>query len=375
MSVNDRQDIVQQATVPDNLDQGPRFGTVTELVKDVFVLELRHFFNTAYTQVRNGELPRIDKYSVAVDVTTDPLETAVSLIRSYPDITEDMPLIAVLATTGRNMRLSISDHLTSIVVPNAKVISNVHGPYALTDGMTLIVESQPDGVVSSIRQSTFKFPAFMFQNIAAATVDEIVSVINFQALYVTAYKENVGGEIRLAIKAGGPNGTQFPNKITIKTGGTATAILGFAVDQTDQNYGVGKKAMFRHHTCSDVTMAIEVVAESENIRTELTDLLVSFLTYVLADRKYTFYGRSTYDSTIQDETYQIIIRDNEISLSGESEIPRQGDMRDKIYVNRITVPVTALQFSDRTATNANGSITTPLVQLLIQPNDSLPEPN
>ncbi len=374
MSVKDRQDIVQQATVPDNLNQGPRFGAVTELVKDVFVLELRHFFNANYTQSRIGELPRIDKYSVAIDVSTDPLETAVNLIRSYPDITEDMPLIAVLATTGRNQRLSISDHLASIVIPSAKVVSTGAGPYNLSDGLTLIVESQPDGVVSSLRQSTFKIPAFMVHDISAVTIDEIISIINFQALYVTAYKENVGGQIRLAIKAGGSCGTQFPNKITV-VDGTAMTLLGFTQAQTDQNYGVGKKAAFRHYTCSDLTVAIEIVAESENVRTELTDLAMSFLTYTLSDRKYTFYGRSTFDSTVQDETYQIILRDNEISLSGEQETPRLGDVRDKIYINRITIPVTAMQYSDRTATNADGTTTTPLVQLVTTLRNDLPDPN
>jgi hypothetical protein len=150
MPVNDRQDIIQQPTIPDDLDQPPRFGAITELVKDAFLLELRHFFDTAYTQVRLGELPRIDKYSVAVDILTDPLETAVNLIRSFPDITQDLPLIAVLATTGRNMKLGISDHITSLVVPKAKVVSSINGPYTLSDGMTIELTSTPDGKASSL---------------------------------------------------------------------------------------------------------------------------------------------------------------------------------------------------------------------------------
>lgn len=374
MPVNDRQDIVQQATIPDNLDQPVRFGAITELVKDTFVLELRHFFNTAYTQARVGELPRIDKYAVAIDVATDPLETAVNLIRSYPDITEDLPLMAVLATTGKNMRLSISDHFTSLVVPSAKVISTVDGPFVLADGMTIELTSNPDGVESSQRTSTFKFPSFMFPDIANATLDQVISVINFQALYVTAYKEKNGPSTKLAIRAGGPNGTQFPNKITI-TGGTALAALGFTVAQTDQNYGVGKKAYNRHHIVSDLVLGIEVVTESENVRTEITDLLYDFVTYALSDRMYTFYGRSSYDSGVGDETYQIIIRDNEITLSGEQETPRLNDNRDKLYINRLNIPVTAIQFSDRTATNLDGTITTPLVQATVVTSDDLPEPN
>jgi len=360
MPIFDRQDIIQQATVPDNLDQPPRFGAITECVKDAFLLELRHFFNTAYTQARIGELPRIDKYSVAGDVATDPLETAVSLIRSFPDMVEDMPLIAVLATTGKNTKLSISGHDTSLVVPDAKVLSSLDGPFILEDGMTIILTSQPGGKVSSQQTSTFIFPASMFANIGAATLDEVISVINIQALYVQAFKYVNGSNIKLELRAGGPNGMAFPNKITI-TGGTALAALGFTVGQTDQNYGTGKQAMHRHHMAADMSVAIEVVAESENVRTELTDLLYDFISYTLSDRMYTFYGRSTFNNAIIDENYQIIIRDNEIAFSGEQETPRLGDSRDKIYINRLNIPVTAIMYSDRIATNKDNSVTIPII--------------
>lgn len=374
MPINDRQDIVQQPTVPDNVDQPTRFGALTETVKDAFLLEIRHFFNTAYTQARVGELPRIDKYSVSADTSTDPLETAVNLIRSYPDIAEDLPLIAVLATTGRNTRLNIGGNLTSLVVPDAEIVSSSGGPFILTDGATIQLESQPGGTIKSKVQSTFTLPAAMFSNIANVTIDELVAVINMQALYVQAYKHISGSQVRLAIKAGGPDGTQFPNKITM-LGGTALSALGFSVGQTDQNYGAGKHAMYRHHISGDINIGIEVVSESENVRTELTDLLYDFVTYVMADRMYTLYGRSTYDSAIGDETYQIIMRDNEISLSGEQETPRLGDTRDKIYVNRLNIPVTAIMFSDRVATNANGSVTTPLISPILIYSDDLPAPN
>lgn len=374
MPVKDRQDIVQQATIPDNLDQGPKFGAITELVKDVFVLELRHFFTTAYTQTRAGEFPRIDKYSVTSDINTDPLSTAVNLIRSYPDIEENLPLIAIMATTGRNVKMSISNNYTSMVVPTAKVISSATGPFTLTNDMTITLTSQPTGLASSLTTSSFRLPSYLFQNISVATLDEVISAINFQALYVHAYKEKVAGVDMLAIRAGGSHGTQFPNKITM-TGGTALTALGFTVSQTDQNYGTGKKAMYRHHICADITVSIEVVAESENVRTEITDLLYDFWAYALADRKYTLYGRSTFDPDVDGETYQIIVRDNEISLSGEQEAPRQGDEKDKLYINRLSIPVTAFQFSDRVATDADGTDTTPLIQITVEPRDDLPEPN
>jgi hypothetical protein len=374
MPVPNRQDLGQIATVPDNLTQPPRFGAIHELVKDAFVLELRHFLSTANTRLRDGELPRIDKYAVAIDTKVDPLETAVSLIRSYPDITEDLPLIAILATTGRNLKLSISDKFTSMVVPPAKVVGSVSGPFVLTDGMDLEITTQPDGVATNVVTSRFVFPAFMFTNIAAATPEEIVYAINFQALYATAYVVTSGASKYIGIRAGGPQGTTFPNKITI-TGGTALAALGLIVNQTNQNYGADKQAYERHHMAAELTVAIEIVAESENVRTDISDLLYDFFSYVMADRKFQFYGRSVFDESILDETYQIILKDNQISFSGEQEVERVGDPRDKLYINRISIPVVAIQYSDRIITDAQGTTVTPLINIGLISNFDLPEPN
>jgi hypothetical protein len=315
-----------------------------------------------------------------MDVNTDPLETAVTLIRSYPDITEDLPIIAVLATTGRNVKLGLSDKFTSITIPPAKVVGAVNDPFALADGMTLTLTTQPDGTEvagpgrAGVVTSTYVFKSFMFTNIAAATVEEVVNAINFQSLYTTAYVATVGINKRLGIRAGGSHGTSFPNKITI-TGGTALTALGLTNGQTDQNYGSGKQAFERHHMVADLTVGIEVVAESENVRTEISDLLYDFFSYVMADRKFQFYGRSIFDDTILDETYQIILRDNEISFSGEQEVPRLNDPRDKLYINRISVPVTAIQYSDRIITDAAGQIVTPIINIGLITKDDLPEPN
>jgi len=374
MPVHNRQDLGQIPTVPDNLTQPPRFGAIHELVKDAFVLELRHFLSTANNRLRIGELPRIDKYAVAIDTKIDPLETAVSLIRSYPDITEDLPLIAVLATTGRNLKLSISDKYTSMVVPPAKIIGSANGPFALTDGMDLQITTQPDGIDTNVVTSRFVFPSFMFTNIAAATPEEVVYAINFQSLYVTAYVVTDGVIKHVGIRAGGPHGTLFPNKITI-VGGTSLGTLGLAIGQTDQNYGVGKQAYERYHMAAELTVAIEIVAESENVRTDISDLLYDFFSYVMADRKFQFYGRSIFDESVLDETYQIILKDSQISFSGEQEINRLGDLRDKLYINRISIPVIAIQYSDRLMTNIDGSTTTPLINIGLISNFNLPEPN
>lgn len=373
MPVKDNPNLGAIPTVPDNLDQPPKFGGITELVKDAFVLEIRHFFNTKYSQMRPGELPRIDKYSVAVDVTVDPLETAVNLIRSYPDITEDMPLIAVLATTGNYAKLNVADTYVGMVIPPARVIGGV-GPFNLTGADTLSVVTTPTGNVNDPQTSTFKFPTFMFADITNVSVDEMVKVINFQALYVYAEKLTMGNNTVLSLRAGGPNGKEFPNQITV-TGGTAVTALGFTANQTSKNFGPGTQAYTRHMISADFSVSMEVVAESENIRTELSDLLFDFFSFVVSDRQSQFLGRSMFDPTIPDESYQIIIKDSGISISGEQEMPRPGDPRDKIYVNRINVPITAIQYTDRIVVSSNGQTITPLPKIPLVSNDDLPTPN
>jgi hypothetical protein len=378
MPVIDNPNLGASPTIPDNLSQPPRTGGLTELVKDSFVLEVRHFFNTASTSLRLSnlgvpELPRIDKYSVAVDVSVDPLETAVNLIRSYPDITEDMPIIAVLATTGNNAKLNISDGYVDVVVPPARVLGG-SGPFNLTSGSNLTLTTFPNGDTTAPVISNFTFPASMFANATAISLDDMVNVINFQALYVYAEKVTQNGVSFLGLRAGGREGRTFPNKVTI-TGGSAMVALGFTTNQTSQNYGPGTQAYTRHMISADLTVAMEVVAESENVRTELSDLLFDFFSFVIADRQFQFFGRSIFDPTFPDENYQIIIKDSGISISGEQEMPRPGDPRDKIYVNRINVPVTAIQYSDRIITSLHGQTVTPVAKIPLTLNNDLPTPS
>lgn len=374
MPVNDRSDLSIIPTVPSNTDQPPRFGGITELVKDAFVTELANFMNTGYSRLRPGELPRIEKYQVALDAESDPLATAVNLIRSYPDIMEDMPLLAVLAATGGNFRLNIAGNYVSTMVKAAEVYGAT-GTYALSNNQTLEIETHPSGRPNEVVKSSFRFPEYMFSNMLDATLDEVIQAINFQALYCTAFKhKNEAGQYCIGLRAGGKSGVEFPNKIKI-VGGTALEALGFELDQEDKNYGAGKKVFTRHAISANMTVGIEVVAESENVRTELSDLLFDFLTFVMADRQFQFLGRSTFDPNVQDETYQIIIRDNEVSISGEQELPRPSDPKDKIYVNRLNVPVTVVQYTDRHVVNQAGVPTFPSPGITLITNDDLPEPN
>lgn len=368
MPVNDRKDLGQIPTTPDNLTQRPRFGAMTEVVKDAFVTELRQFFSTANNRIRTGELPRIDKFAVSVDPVTDPLETAVSIVRSFPDIAENLPTIAVLSATGKNLKLDLGNKFVDHVVVAAQVTGSIAGPFVLTDGMTITVRSYPLGP-DEYYDSTFTFRTYMFSNIAAATASEVVQAINAQAEFVTAFMSTTG---RVSMRAGRAyEALHFPNQIAIQTG-TAVTPLGFTDGQTASNTGGSNIIYGRYHMAADLTVTLEVMAESENVRTELSDLLYDFMSYTLADRKWQFYGRSAFDASVLDEYYQIIIRDNEITFAGESDMPRQNDQKDKIYVNRMTIPVTAILYSDRILVDRNGLPLVPQTRPNLQFREDLP---
>jgi hypothetical protein len=114
------------------------------------------------------------------------------------------------------------------------------------------------------------------------------------------------------------------------------------------------------------------VAEDYNVRTELTDLIWNFFTYQMNDRGYTFLGRSTFDPNIKNETYQIVLKPDP-SMSGEQEVPRPGDEKDKLYVNRINVSMTTMQYMDKAVVKPG--TTTPLYITDINLDESIPDKN
>src|SRR5690606_34408997 len=106
----------------------------------------------------------------------------------------------------------------------------------------------------------------------------------------------------IKISYGGPETSNSQGNIEI-TGGTAIAVLGFSI---------GQKALYkdsiaynRYNQASNINIAIEVVAEDHDVRTEITDLVWSFFTFYLDEKDFTFYGRSVFEDNISNETYQV----------------------------------------------------------------------
>jgi len=363
-------------TVPDNVAQPLYFAEPTKAAKDVFVLELRHYFaSTALRrQTTTGitEVPQIDKYSVAGNKTTDPLETALDIIRAYPDLTEDLPAIAVLSATGQNLKMDVSTRFVAQVQYAPRLVCN-HGPYNLQDGDFIRLRTFPDGVTA--QDSNLIVKSLMFADITQVTPQQLAQAINFQALYVYASTATSSGNTIMVLETG-KLGFSAPNTIIV-TGGSSNMLtqLGLTLNQQDSSSQAGKQVMNRYMSTASLTLGIEVIAEDDNARTDITDLLYTFFTFALADRGFTLYGRSIFDPTIPDEWYQIIIKDAEVAIAGEQEFPRPSDSRDKIYVNRINVPCQVIQYIDRIIVGPNGQPITPYVAPTVSVESLLPQPS
>ena len=329
-------------TEPDDTIDPPRFGQPVETTKDAFTLELRKFFNRNKTSSKLEELPTIRKFDTSFNPNESSQETAVNLVQKYPNINEHLPVIAVLGATGRNFPISmgIGGSYVGHVIPPPTITSATAEPYALVAGQTIIFKTTSyDGIVN---QSTTTLRASRFVDIANATAEEVIQEINFQSLYASA--DVTPAPAKIAMSYGGPS-TNYGVKGDIEIiGGTAIATLGFTI---------GQKATYRdcipynrYVQSTSIDIAMEVIAEDPNTRTELNDLVWNFFTFQMNDRNYTFLGRSTFDLNISNETYQVIIKPDP-SMSGEQEVARPGDEKDKLFVNRINMSVTTMQYMDK----------------------------
>jgi hypothetical protein len=327
-----------ESTIPNDTDDPPRFGQPVETTKDVFVLELRKFFDrNDISASRLSEIPTIRKYDISTTPGEGSLETAVKLIQKFPDLDENLPLVAIMGSTGRNLPMGIGGQYVAPVARSSFISSANSEPFVLAADDTLVYKTTTDK--KNEATSTIIFRNSRFSNIAQATSQEIIDEINFQSLYA----KGVDDSGQVVLQYGGPLSLNVTGDIEI-IGGTALSALGFTV---------GQKALYadsipfhRFHQATSVDIAIEVASEDYNIRTELTDLVWSFFTFYMDTRDYMFLGRSIFDNSIPKEFYQIIIKVDP-SISGEQEVPRPGDEKDKVFVNRINISVTTIQYTDR----------------------------
>lgn len=343
-------------TLPLDANDPFRFSQLIETVKDCFQRELTTFFDyhQADFSALKSEIPTIEKYNLGFQPSDSAIETFTHVLLQHPDILEHLPLVAITTASGSNLKLSFSGQYVSPVQPVARVKGTQTGPFALQPNDKIAFRTTPNGGPPVV--STVLFVPAMFQNIAAATIDEVLMAASVQLLYVTAkktlYSDPVGV---LRFDAIGPM-VRAPHPDSIEVLGppystpNALAVLGFVAGAKDST--ATRNPANRYQLATNLTVGLDLGTESENERRELTDLLVYFFSLEMDKRDFTFYGRSVFDDDFPGEWFQIVLRDQH-SLSGEAEIPRQGgsgEQRDLIYINRLQVPVTIIDYVDRELT-------------------------
>lgn len=341
-------------TTPYDATDPPRSFQLLETAKDAFASELRTFFTyvSADARYKINELPTIEKYARGTTlpgVQEGDLETVVKTMMSYADSEDKFPMIAITSTTLRERRMGIGSNFVDHVQEAPRVEGTVAGPFALTDGWTITLNTVPRGLVENTQASTITFASILFPDITDASIDDVVRAINMQALYYTA-SATTDGYLRLS--CGGPCAEPTPNIIRI-TGGTAACLtaFGLTVGQTDTYLNTARPPKNRYGLMADLVVNLDVITDDLNERGEVSDLLYDFFGFWMEKRGFQFLGRSHQTEGITPEEWYHVIFRSEFSWGGEINVPRLGgDVYDYIYANRGSIPITIVDFIDRPLT-------------------------
>lgn len=108
--------------------------------------------------------------------------------------------------------------------------------------------------------------------------------------------------------------------------------------------------MIREVVGGDMTVVIEIACVDTNQRSELVDIIFSFFTEYMEETAFSFLGDAHKDPVSGvPNLYQIILKST-AAIGGETDQPRpEGEPFDRIYYNRITVPIIFLDYIDREA--------------------------
>lgn len=370
--LNDRKYV---PTETQDTNDPPRFGQLAETAKDAVKSEFIQYFSDSSDDAMSKitEVPNIEKFLIGTETGNQSLETFVNLIMSYADTPDRLPMVAITSASVRERRLGIgSNFVTSVQYP-ATVNGTQAGPFNLQEDWYVGLTTWPLGVeeangVDATQDSTFTFVDTFFADPMAATIDEVVSAINSQALYYTAHA-NSNGTLRL--ETGGVLAKAVPNYIEI-TGGTTQclAALGLTVGQSDSYTSTSNPPKNRYFSCADMTINIDVVSDGLNTRLELQDAVFSYFTYYLEKRRFQLFGPSYFERDLDPEQWFHIILQGQFNWSGETSIPRPGqEGYDRVYAVRGSVPITIVDYIDKRLVD----VPVTLDQAIITYDDTLPD--
>jgi hypothetical protein len=364
MSTNYSDNFVNRPMEQPREDDPFRPMQLVETTKDAIVLELRQFFASAETSGRlRGEIPTIEKYQIAaLEKGEDSYIQEVNVLRQLPDISQKLPLVAITVATGRSRMLGFATQYVG-VVQECPRLETIAGPWVMPQNAQIAFKTNA-GI------TTITFTEVYVNDFSKVTPIELARAINNQTDRLIA-KVLPDHRVRISLKTpnlefievmavlptnysgtvGQPttphapivvDGANYHGVSVVGATESGTASIGFAPGLRDDIYNPDRPPKHRYQTAKDLTVNIDLGADDDNQRTELTDLLSYFFELRLEERDFHISG-----NTEKGQNYQIVFK-NELTLGGESEIPRpEGDGFDKIYVNRISIPVTVVDYVDR----------------------------
>lgn len=338
------------ATQPFDSTDLPKFGQLSETAKDTFAQELAEYFEVT-DQLSDKELtiPNIQKFSVGS--SKDDLETVVNIIMSYADTPQKFPMISITSTSSREKHMNMGSNYVATVQYAPSVLGSGLGPWDITSpstsSLSLQLTTWPGGTEASAVTSTVVLAESLFSDPTNVDIDTLIRVVNkTQALYYRFEKDNAG---HLRISAGGVSAPSNPNYIEV-AGGSASllSMLGLTVGDSDIYSNIENPPKNRYGMSSDMTINIDVVADSINTRGELADLVQTFFQYYMQSRRFEFFGRSYFDRELTNKEWYHIALKGQFSWSTEVTRPRQGgEQYEQIYAIRGSVPIFIEDFVDK----------------------------
>lgn len=324
------------------------FGRLVETVKDVFVIEIQGFFKS---RARLAEIPNIEKFHfddpMNAEAENDRLLTWTHIILQYPDINQRLPLIAVTTAGGTQKKMSIGNNFVGVYWKIPEIRTSVHEPFALEDGQVLNYST-----IAGASSLTFSDTGFV--DIHQVSAYDLAYYINIWApdLQALMYDDvEVGGVMRRGVAIRPLKAPASPDNLTVLASGGLNEALGIPPGTTDSS--TDDPPYKRYSYAMSMNIGLDVGATTENTRKELVDLLINFLQFYVAERDSTFFGEANAldaNGDVVQQPFQIILS-GEQSKTGEAEIPRpEGDQTQKIYVDRLNIPITAIEYLDRPVT-------------------------
>ncbi len=197
-------DVQYRALTPVEPLQGPRFGQITQTVKDGLVAYLRQMMYAP--DLPAGRLEEIATLRKYLRRTSDPTSTSTAvdlstrafIARKHPGLFERLPHVIVSTSSGEIAPIAIGTPYVATVQEPPRVDTPVSSPepYALEDGAVLALRVRerrsgaPGGAGGQLTRIVFA--ADRFVDITAATAQEIVDEVNALGVIARAERINLG---------------------------------------------------------------------------------------------------------------------------------------------------------------------------------------